>query len=495
MAEMKNNNDLENDMVDNEKQATEEYEIVDTYMSQVETRFDELTKMLDEQHYADFMHAIEEMNPVDAADFFATLPLSRTPKVFKLLKKNTAAEVFAELDSDLQQKIIELMTDREISAIVGELFVDDAVDMLEEMPSNMVRRILHNTPPQARAEINKFLAYPDDSAGSVMTAEFLYLHESMTCAEAIERIRKIGIEKETIYTAYVTTKSTELVGSVDFKDLLFSSPDTMIADIMSEDIIFAYTLDDQETAAEIISKYDLLALPIVDKEKRLVGIVTVDDALDVIQEEATEDIEKMAAILPTDKPYFKVGILETFKNRIPWLLILMLSAVFTGAIITHYESAIGKYAILAAFFPMLMGTGGNAGGQTSVTIIRCLSLGEVKMGDVFRVLWKEFRVSLLCGICIGIASFIKTIIIDFRLQPTTILESGDVQNNLLISAIIGITALCAVVVAKCIGALLPIGVKRIGLDPAVMASPFITTVVDTLTLIIYFNIASRLLGF
>ncbi len=456
---------------------------------------EELLTLLDHHRYTDFMHAIDELNPMDAADFFAALPSERLAIVFRLLKKDTAAEIFAELDADLQEQIITGMSDREISQMLEELYTDDAVDMLEEMPAGVVKRIMKNATPETREEINRFLAYPEQSAGSVMTSEFIDLQKSMTCEDAIRRIRGIGLDKETIYVAYVTDSTRVLQGVVQLKQLLFAKPDDLIEDIMEENILCAYTHDDRETVANMISRYDMIALPIVDKERRLVGIVTVDDALDVLENEATEDIEKMAAILPTDKPYLKTGVWETWKKRIPWLLLLMISATFTSTIITHYESAIGTYAILTAFFPMLMDTGGNAGGQTSVTVIRGLSLGEIELKDIFRVLWKEMRVGLACGLTLAVATFIKVMVVDFRFQPYTTLESGAIQNNLLIALIICITVFSAVLFAKIVGTLLPLGAKRIGLDPAVMASPFITTIVDTVTLMIYFAIASSVLQF
>jgi magnesium transporter len=379
------------------------------------------------------------------------------------------------------------MTDRELSIIIEELFVDDAVDMIEEMPANIVSRIMKSARPETRAQINRFLSYPDDSAGSVMTAEFIELRKQMTCAQAIARIRKTGIDKETVYVGYVTDNQRKLEGTVALHDLLFADPDEIIGDIMDTNIVFLNTLDSQEEVANKISKYDLLALPIVDKEDRLVGIVTVDDALDVIENEATEDIEKMAAMTPTDKPYMRTGVFETWKKRFPWLLIIMISAIFTSTIIQSYENALGTYAILTAFVPMLMNTGGNAGSQASVAIIRALSLDEVNMRDVLRVLWKEFRVSLLCGVCIAAACFIKTMTVDFLCKFTF--------ENIEIGLIVSATVFTAIVIAKLIGSFLPIGAKRIGLDPAVMATPLIATIVDTVTLIIYFAIASRVLGF
>lgn len=456
---------------------------------------DELTELLDARRYSDFMRAIDEYNPIDAAEFLASLPKERIAIVFRLLKKDTAAEIFTELDYDLQELIINKMTDSEISQIIEELFTDDAVDMLEEMPANVVSRIMKNATPSTRAEINRFLAYPEKSAGRVMTSEFIDLRKGMTCEEAVSRIRKIGLDKETVYVAYVTDASRVLEGVIQLKQLLFAKPTDLIADIMDQNVLYAHTHDDQEEVANMISHYDMIALPIVDKEQRLVGIVTVDDALDVLETEATEDIEKMAAMLPSEKPYLKTSVWEVWKQRVPWLILLMITATFTGAIISSYESALGTYAVLTAFLPMLMNTGGNAGGQTSVTIIRGLSLDEIAMGDIFRVLWKELRVGAFCGITLAAATFLKVMALDFRFQIYTTLENGDVQNNMVISAIICATVFSAIIFAKIVGTLLPIGAKRIGLDPAVMASPFITTIVDAVTLIIYFAIASAWLKF
>lgn len=435
------------------------------------------------------------MNPVDAAEFFSSLEYEMIPAVFKLVHKDSLAEIFAELESDVQEKIITAMTDREIRHILDELFVDDAVDLIEELPANVVARVMKVATPETRDEINKFLAYPENSAGSVMTSEFISLHKSMTVSEAIEHIRKTGVDKETVYSAYVTDEKRVLEGTVSFKELLFSNENKTIDLICNKELIFAYTTDDQEYVADTIAKYGLLALPIVDNEMRLVGIVTVDDAIDVIQEEATEDIEIMAAMTPSDKSYMRTGVIETCKKRFPWLLVLMLSAIFSSAIITHYESAIGTYAILTAFFPMLMNTGGNAGSQSSVAIIRAMSLDEIGKRDFFRVVWKEFRVSLLCAVGLGAVCFLKTMAIDFRFVLEETLPNGAIQNNLMISLVVSITACCAVVFAKFIGTILPMGAKKIGLDPAVMASPFITTIVDTVTLVIYFAIASQVLGF
>ena len=372
------------------------------------------------------------------------------------------------------------MNDSEISQFLDLLAIDDTIAMLDELPANVVNRILKTSSAERRNEINRFLQYSDGSAGSIMTSEFISIKSTLTVSEAVSYIRKTGLSKETVYVIYVTDKSRRLLGIVELKDLLFANETDVIEDIMDSAIICANTSDDKETVANLISRYDLLALPIVDSEQRLVGIVTVDDALDVINDEATEDIEKMAAIVSTDKPYLKVGVFQTWLTRIPWLLVLMISAAFTGSIITHYENALGQVVILTAFIPMLMGSGGNAGGQSSVTIIRSLSLGEIRMGNIFRILWKELRVSLLCGITLGLAAFAKVMLVD--------------QTTVAIAVVVSLSLLITVIVAKLVGASLPILAKRINLDPAVMASPFITTIVDAVSLIIYFSIATKILG-
>ena len=449
-------------------------------------KFEELIEMLDTKHYSDFRSEMEDINPVDAADFLNYLPQARIPAVFKLLKKDTAADVFAELDSDVQERIISAMTDREISVILEDLALDDAVDLVEELPANMVHRIMRSATKETRSGINRFLSYPEDSAGSIMTAEFISLRRSMTCAEAINHIRKRGVDSETVYVAYVTDRSRVLHGIVPLRALLFAEPDEIIEDIMDPDVICASTLDDRETVAQTISKYGMLALPIVDGERRLVGLVTVDDAMDVMETEATEDIEKMAAILPTDKPYLKTGVWETWRKRVPWLLLLMLSATFTSTILARFETILDAATVsLAVFVPMLTGTGGNASGQTSATIIRGLSLGEIELRDVLRVLWKEIRVAFVCGVTVAAACFAKTMLVDFRLDFTL--------SNVEATLTVCLTMLSAVILAKIMGVLLPIGAKRVGLDPAVMASPFITTVVDTLTILIYVGIATLIM--
>ena len=442
--------------------------------------FETLNVLLEEKKYNEFIPLINSLNHVDIADFLQQLSDIPLYKVFRMLKKDIAADVFAELDSEFQQQIIDSMKDSEISSFIDTLAMDDTVNMLEEFPANVVDRILKSTAPELRKEINRFLKYPEGSAASVMTSEFVRIKSHFTVAEAVSYIRKTGIDKETVYVIYVTDSSRKLLGIVELKDLLFSSEDATIESIMDSAVISASTHDDQEIVANMISKYDLLALPIVDSESRLVGIVTVDDALDVISEEATEDIEKMGAIVPSDKPYLKIGVFETWLKRIPWLLVLMISAAFTGSIITHYESALAQVVILTAFIPMLMGSGGNAGGQASVTIIRSLSLGEVRMGNIFRILWKELRVSLLCGLTLSVVAFGKVMLID--------------RASVGVASVVALALLSTVVLANLVGASLPILAKRIKLDPAVMASPFITTIVDAASLVIYFFFATKILG-
>lgn len=447
--------------------------------------FERLNSLLLEKKYADFMHEIDELNDIDAAEYLATLPDELMLSAFRMLKKDAAAGIFSFMDIEMQESLVNRMSDSEITMIIEDLFVDDAVDILEELPAIMVKRILKLSRPETRNIINKFLSYPEDSAGSVMTAEFLDLHKSMTVSEAIENIRRKGVDKETVYVAYVTNASRVLEGIVSLKDLIFASPDAIIADIMDTDILCANTLDHQEDVVEMIRKYDMLALPIVDKENRLVGIVTVDDAIDVIEEEATEDIEKMAAIVPSDKSYMRAGVFEIWKTRIPWLLLLMLSATFTGQIIASFESKLAAIPVLIAFIPMLMGTGGNSGGQSSVTVIRGLAVGEIENRDVWKVIWKETRVALLCGAVLSVCNFIKIILVDNLLFGNGV----SLEANLVVS----LTLIATVIVAKIVGCALPVGAKKLGLDPAVMASPFITTVVDAVSLLIYFAIASIIL--
>ncbi|MBQ7293326.1 MAG: magnesium transporter [Clostridia bacterium] len=450
------------------------------------TLCEQLNGFLESHNYRQFTELIDKTNHIDVAEYISELPDDKLTTAFRLLKKDVAADIFAELDTAAREKIILTTTDRDMALIVDNLFVDDAVDLLEELPASMVKRILRLATPETRALINKFLQYPEDSAGSVMTAEYIDLKKNMTVAAAVAKIRKTGVNKETVYTAFVVDSSRKLEGTVSLKDLLFADEEDIIGDIMTTDLIWAHTTDDKESVAALISKYDLLSLPITDNENRLVGIVTVDDAIDVIKEEATEDIEVMAAISPTAKSYMETTTFETWKKRIPWLLLLMVSSAFAGGIISHYESALGAYVILTSFIPMLMGSGGNAGGQSSVTIIRGISLGEIEFKDIFKVIFKEFKVSLLCAATMCVANFIKVMLIDFGALFSV--------ENLIIAAVVSITLFCTIVVAKVIGAFLPLLVKKLGLDPAVMASPFITTIVDALSLVIYFRFATIFLN-
>lgn len=454
-------------------------------MENREELYAKLNDLLAEKRYREFVREIDEINSVDAAEYLMTLPDDMLLAAYRMLKKNVAADIFAELEPELQESIIEKMSDKELSFIIEELFVDDAVDMLEELPASMVKRILKLSKPDTRALINKFLSYPEDSAGSIMTAEFIDLRKNMTVEEAVASIRKKGVDKETVYMAYVTDRSRVLEGIVSLKDLIFAKPETLIGDMMETGIVSANTLDDKETVASIIQKYDLLVLPVVDKENRLVGIVTVDDALDVIEEEATEDIEKMAAIVPGEKPYMRSSVLQIWKARIPWLLLLMLSATFTGQIIAGFEGKLTAFPALIAFIPMLMGTGGNSGGQSSSTVIRGLATGEIENRDVFKIIWKEIRVALMCGIVLAVANFVKIILVDNLIFQN--------QVSMASAAVVSVTLLLTVIVAKIVGCLLPIGAKRLGFDPAVMASPFITTIVDAISLLIYFGVATVIL--
>ena len=448
------------------------------------TVFDIVIKLLNQRKFAELKLIMNEMNPTDIAAIFDEAEPRDIPILFRLLPKELAAETFAYLDSDQQEQLIMAFSDREIREMVDQLFLDDTVDIIEEMPANVVSRVLKNTDEATRRQINELLAYPDDSAGSLMTPEFVYLNKGMTVGQAIQKIRQVGVAKETIYTCYVT-EARKLIGVISLSDLITAQDDTKIEDLMSENIISVKTKDDKEEVAATLAKYDLLALPVVDGENRLVGIVTVDDAIDVLQDENTEDIEKMAAILPTDKPYFKTGVFETFFKRIPWLLLLMVSATFTGMIITGFEAKLAASVVLTAFIPMLMDTGGNAGGQASVTIIRGMSLGDIELKDVLGVIWKETRVSLLCGITLAVVNFGKIMLVDRLIL-------GNTEITAMVALVVCLTLVLAVFIAKLIGCSLPIAAKAIGFDPAVMASPFITTIVDAISLA-YFLIAQALL--
>ena len=447
---------------------------------QFEQLLEQMTDLLESRRYLDLRELFSDINCADIALLLEELPKEKLPLVFRILPKEDAAQVFAYFESDTQEYLIRAFSDRELKEVIDELYIDDTVDMIEEMPAGVVRRILAVAPQDMRSDINQILQYPDDTAGSIMTTEFIGLKRDMTVEEAFTRIRRTGIDKETIYTCYVTESDRTLVGMITAKTLLLSDSDALIEEIMEDNVISVTTHEDQETTAQLFDKYDFLALPVVDTENRLVGIITVDDAIDVLQEETTEDIEKMAAITPGDKPYLKMSAWSIFLTRVPWLTLLMLTATFTGYIITAYEEALAASVFLTACIPMLMNTAGNSGSQASVTVTRGLSLGEIEFSDLLHVMWKEFRVAILCGLCLAVVNFAKLMFLD--------------RVGLLIASVVSITLVVAVLFAKVIGCSLPMLAKKIGLDPAVMASPFITTIVDALTLVVYFQIASNMLG-
>ena len=446
-----------------------------------------VSRLLEQKKYHSLRDILDTMNPSDLAALLNELDEKRLPLVFRLLSKELAAEAFVEMDPEQQELLIRGFSDTELKEVLDELFVDDAVDIVEEMPANVVKRILAQAAPDMRKEINEILRYPEDSAGSWMTTEYVSLRPDMNVGEAILRIRRTGVDKETIYTCYVT-QDRRLIGMVTVKDLLLCGDDeTPISEVMEENVISVNTHDDQEQVAQMFSKYNFLALPVVDQEGRMVGIITFDDAMDVIEEETTEDFEKMAAILPSDKPYLKTGVFETWRSRIPWLLLLMLSATFSGMIITHFESVLASCVVLTSFITMLSGTGGNSGSQSSVAVIRALSLGEVEFSDMFAVVWKELRVALLCGVCLGAANFVKMMLVDRLLM-------GNGEVTVPVALVVCSTLVLTVLCAKIVGCTLPMAAEKLGIDPAVMAAPFITTIVDALSLLIYFAIASQVLG-
>ena len=445
-----------------------------------------IARMLEEKKYATLRDVLVTMNPADIAAIFSEMEEERLPLLFRLLPKELAAETFVEMDPDAQELLIRGFSDNELKEILDELYMDDAADLVEEMPANVVKRILRHASPEMRTAVNQLLRYPENSAGSIMTTEYVALRPQMTVGESILRIRRQGIDKETIYTCYVT-KDRTLVGLVTVRQLLLAEDDDMlISDIMEENIIAVTTLEDREEVARMFSKYDFLALPVVDKENRLVGIVTFDDAMDVIEEETTEDMELMGGMLPSEKTYLKSSVWELFKNRIPWLLLRMVSATFTGMIITGFENALQTQVVLTAFIPMLMGTGGNSGSQSSVTVIRALSLDELKLSDTIRVIWKEIRTAVICGLVLSIVCFGKIWFVDKMLL-------GNGEITLLVDAVVCLALFVTVLLAKVTGAILPMIAQKLGFDPAVMASPFITTIVDAVSLLIYFLIANMLL--
>ena len=441
--------------------------------------YEQVLALLEEKKYPELKALLSEMNEADIAAIFADLPPEKLPLVYRILPKELAAEVFVNMESDAQELLIRAFSDNELREVLDELYVDDAVDIIEEMPATVVKRILQHTDPEVRKSINEILQYPEDSAGSLMTIEYVDLKKYMTVDDAFTRIRRTGVDKETIYICYVTDENRKLLGIVTVKDLLLSEKSQKIFEIMDTNIISVNTLEDKEVVADKFQKYDLLALPVVDQENRLVGIITIDDAMDVLQDENTEDSEKMAAITPTDKPYLKMSVFETYKKRIPWLLLLMVSATFTEKIIGHFEGALTACVALTAFIPMLTGTCGNCGAQSSATIIRGLSLGDIEFRDTFKVIFKEFRIALVCGITLGIVNFAKLMLFD------------DVGAYVAIA--VSFTMVMAVVFAKIVGSILPVFAKKIGFDPAVMSSPFISTIVDAVTLLIYFKVATLIL--
>ena len=446
-----------------------------------------LVSMLDEKKYATLRDILVTMNPSDVAGLFSGLEENQIPLLFRLLPKELAAETFVEMDPDAQALLIRGFSDNELKEVVSELYVDDAADLVEEMPANVVRRILAQADPEMRSSINQILRYPENSAGSIMTTEYVSLRPDMTVEEAILRIRRQGVDKETIYTCYVLSKDRTLLGLVTVKDLLLAEDDeTPIQELMLTNLISVTTQTDQEEVARMFSKYNFLALPVVDGENRMVGIVTFDDAMDVMEDEATEDMEIMAAMTPSEKSYLKSSPLELFKHRIPWLLLLMVSATFTGMIISSFEDALSALPALTAFIPMLMDTGGNSGSQSSVTVIRALSLDELKFRDVFVVMWKEFRTAILCAVALAVVCFGKVLLVDRLLM-------GNESVSLLVAAVVCLTLAVTVVIAKFVGCTLPLLAKRFGFAPAVMASPFITTIVDALSLLVYFLFAKTLL--
>nr|WP_325242857.1 magnesium transporter [uncultured Oscillibacter sp.] len=447
---------------------------------------EKIEELFSRKRYPELRDLLLPMEAADIASLCRDLD-EKVPVVFRLLPKELAAEVFVELDSDDQELLIHSFSNTELKEVLDELYLDDAADIVEEMPAGVVKRILRHCDPEMRKSINEVLKYPEDSAGSIMTTEFVDLKATMTVEDALKRIRRTGPDKETINICYVIDDRRHLIGLLTIRTLLLAEEDDVIGDIMERHLIAVQTLDDQEAVARALGKYDFLALPVVDKEERLVGIVTVDDAIDVLQEEVTEDIEKMAAILPSDKPYLKTSTLETYKARIPWLLLLMISATFTGQIIASFERALAAATILTAYIPMLMDSGGNCGSQASVTVIRGLSLGEINFSDFFRVLWKELRVAAVCGVTLAAANFAKLMLIDRMLFHNPMV-------TVHVAAVICGTLVCTVVCAKLVGCSLPMLAKRIGFDPAVMASPFITTIVDAISLLIYFRFASAILG-
>lgn len=451
------------------------------------TLVDTISTLTEQKKYTTVRDILVTMNPADIAAMFDEMEEHFLPRLFRLLPKDMAAETFVEMDSDSQELLIRGFSDSELKEVVDELYVDDAVDLVEEMPANVVKRILRQADPETRKLINDILKYPEDSAGSLMTTEFVTLRPAMTVADAIKRIRRTGVDSETINSCYITDNSRHLIGTISIRTIILAEEDDVIQEIMEDNVISVSTQDDQEDVASMFTKYNFTALPVVDKEGRLVGIVTVDDALEVLEEEATEDMEIMAGVTPIDKPYLKTSVWRFCLARVPWLLLMMLSATFTGMIINSFEDALAAQVALTAFIPMLMGTGGNCGNQSSVAVIRGLSLDEIAFSDILQVFWKESRVAVVCGIMLACGNFVKLLLVDRWLMHNP-------EVTVQVALVICLTLICTVFCAKVVGCLLPLLAEKIGLDPAVMAAPFITTIVDVLSLVIYFQFALRMLN-
>ena len=447
-----------------------------------------ITALTQQKKYPALRDILVTMNPADIAILFGDLEEHTLPLLFRLLPKELAAETFVEMEPDAQELLIRGFSDNELKEVVDELYVDDAVDLVEEMPANVVKRILSQADAETRKLINDILKYPEDSAASIMTTEYIDLRPTMTVADAIKNIRRNGQDSETINTCYITDEGKHLVGIVSIRAIILAEEDAVLSDIMEDNIISVNTLTDQEEATAMIARYNFNVLPVVDGEQRLVGIITVDDALDVMEDEATEDIEIMGGVTPVDKPYLRTDVLEFWKARIPWLLLLMIGATFTGMILNHFEDSLAAVTALTLFIPMLMDTGGNSGSQASVTVIRALSLGDIEFSDLLSVIWKEIRVAVLCGVSLAVVAFGKIMLVDHMLL-------GNADVTVWVALTVCLTLALVVLMAKLIGCTLPILADKLGLDPAVMSSPFITTIVDALSLLIYFAIASRLLRF
>ena len=460
--------------------AVEETKNVLDYNDYADFGVEQIRELLGKGHYTRLRQVITELNDADIADYLEEMEEEEVIKIFRILPKDKAADVFSYLEIDQQQSVITSLSDKDAGRIIDNMMSDDAKELMEEMPANVVKRLIANTSADTRKAINHLMRYPEDSAGSVMTVEYMDLKEHQTVAEAIQRIRKVGVDSETINICYVLDNTRTLVGTVALRYLLLSEPDAIIGDIMHRNVIAIHTQMDQEEVARQFKKYEFTAMPVVDNEDRLVGIITVDDVVDILEEETTEDIEKMAAVMPSDKPYLRMTVLDAYKKRIPWLLLLMISATFTGSIITSFENELSRYVVLTAFIPMLMDTGGNAGGQASAIIIRGISLEEIEFRDWSRVIWKEIRTALLCGLTLSVCNFGRLMLFD--------------QVSVRVALVVCITLLMAVIVAKMVGSTLPMIAKKIGLDPAVMASPFITTIVDAISLLIYFRVAELVLN-